>query len=66
LTREPDSLKLEVCDNGIGFDPQAEYPGHLGLRSMRERAMSIGGALEINSTPESGTQIRARIPIVMA
>jgi PAS domain S-box-containing protein len=66
LTCEPDSLQLEVRDNGIGFDPRAEYPGHLGLRSMRERAMSIGGALEINSAPESGTQIQAHIPIVAA
>ena len=62
LTREPDGLKLEVCDNGMGFDPQADYPGHLGLRSMRERVMNLGGALDISSAPERGTQIRAFIP----
>ena len=63
LTREPESLCLEVCDNGIGFDPLAAYPGHLGLRSMRERAQSVDGMLEIVSAPGCGTQIRARIPI---
>jgi|WetSurMetagenome_2_1015567.scaffolds.fasta_scaffold42847_2 PAS domain S-box-containing protein len=64
LTREPESLCLEVCDNGIGFDPLAAYPGHLGLRSMRERAQSVDGMLEIVSAPGRGTQIRARIPFV--
>ena len=59
----PDSLQLEICDNGAGFDPLASYPGHLGLRSMRERAVSVGGTLDIISAPDCGTQIRARIPI---
>lgn len=63
LTREPVNLSLEVCDNGKGFDPLAAYPGHLGLRSMRERAMSVGGTLDIVSAPDRGTQIRARVPI---
>ena len=63
LTREPGNLSLEVRDNGNGFDPLAAYPGHLGLRSMRERAMSVGGTLEIVSAPDCGTQIRARVPI---
>jgi PAS domain S-box-containing protein len=63
LTREPERLCLEVCDNGIGFDPLAAYPGHLGLRSMRERAQSVDGMLEIVSAPGRGTQIRARIPL---
>jgi PAS domain S-box-containing protein len=63
LICEPDDLLLEVCDDGIGFDPQALYPGHLGLRSMRERAESVGGTLEIASAPDCGTQIRVHVPI---
>jgi signal transduction histidine kinase len=59
----PDSLQLEVCDNGVGFDPLALYPGHLGLRSMRERAMRVGGTLDIESVPDCGTQVLARVPI---
>jgi PAS domain S-box-containing protein len=31
-------LVLEVQDNGQGFDPNGDFPGHLGLKSMRERA----------------------------
>ena len=63
LICRPESLMLEVCDNGAGFDPLASYPGHLGLRSMRERAIDVGGNLDIDSTPDCGTQIRVRIPL---
>ncbi|CAN5670111.1 hypothetical protein BH24ACT18_BH24ACT18_20010 [soil metagenome] len=46
----------------MGFDPEGEFPGHLGLRSMRERAAPLGGTLEVESNPGRGTRIRARIP----
>jgi len=63
LKRETDRLALEICDNGVGFDALAVFPGHLGLRSMRERATSVGGNLEIISAPGCGTQIRVTIPV---
>jgi PAS domain S-box-containing protein len=63
LHQESGCLKLEVSDNGIGFNPQAVFPGHLGLRSMRERAANLGGSLEITSTENGGTQVCATIPI---
>ncbi len=63
LTREPAALRLEVRDNGVGFDPTAAYPGHLGLRSMYERAERVGGTLDILSAPGSETEIRVRVPI---
>lgn len=57
-----DGLKLEVRDDGRGFDPATEHPGHLGLISMRERAEEVGGVFEVISAPDSGTQIRVCIP----
>jgi PAS domain S-box-containing protein len=63
LICEPERLYLEVCDNGVGFDPQVFYPGHLGLRSMRERATRVGGTIDIISAPDCGTQIRVYVPI---
>ena len=48
---------LEVRDNGTGFDPLADYPGHLGLQSMQERANQCLGQLHINSSPGRGTTI---------
>ncbi len=55
-------LILELRDDGVGFDPQAEYSGHMGLNSMRERAAQIGGILEIVSQAGQGAVIRVRVP----
>jgi PAS domain S-box-containing protein len=63
LESEPGALVLRVSDDGRGFDSGAEFPGHLGLRSMRERATAAGGTLEIESAPGAGTRLRARIPL---
>ena len=56
-------IVLEVADDGVGFDPTGLFVGHLGLRSMRERAMRQGGTLDIESAPGLGTRVRARIPV---
>ena len=53
---------LEVIDNGVGFNPEQSFPGHLGMQSMRERVAHLGGMLEITSAPGQGAQIRALIP----
>ena len=54
-----DELELEVRDDGRGFDIQHENgAGHYGLLGMRERARLTGGALTIESDPETGTQVR--------
>lgn len=58
LTQENGSVALCVADDGNGFDPSGTYPGHLGLRSMRERAERVGATLTIESKPESGTEVR--------
>lgn len=55
-------ISLEIQDNGVGFDPEAEYPGHMGLNSMRERASQIGGILELVSEAGRGALVRVRIP----
>ena len=60
---DPGRITLTISDDGAGFDPGGDFPGHLGLRSMRERAARLGGTLEIESTPGKGTHIRARIPL---
>ncbi len=56
-----DALTLEVQDNGVGFDPQGDYPGHLGLNTMRERVTRLGGVLEIESAPGAGALVRATV-----
>ena len=48
---------LRVKDNGSGFQPDQVTPGHMGLQIMNERIQSIGGALDLVSTPTLGTTI---------
>lgn len=57
---------LEVADDGVGFDPAAVPPGHLGLQTMTNRMEGLGGAVEIRSAPGQGTTIRAAIPLPTA
>ena len=64
LARQANEIILEVHDNGKGFDPAGPFPGHLGLRSMRERVTKIGGTLSIESVPGQGTCIEVRMPII--
>ena len=54
-------LTLEVRDNGKGFDPDGDFPGHLGLKSMRERVANIGGAFHITSRPGEGTVVTVHL-----
>jgi signal transduction histidine kinase len=64
LAREDDGdeLRLEIRDDGRGFDPRAPVRGRFGLFTMRERAEACGGRLEIDSAPGRGTRLRAVVP----
>ena len=51
LASGDEDITLVVKDDGEGFDPAANYPGHLGLRSMRGACARIGAELAIESVP---------------
>jgi signal transduction histidine kinase len=57
-------IKLEVVDDGVGFEPgaPAARSRRLGLTSMEERAQRIGATLEIHSASGAGTSIRLEAP----
>jgi signal transduction histidine kinase len=57
LERDGALIRLCVCDDGVGFDPDHRRPDNLGLRIMRERASSIGADLEIVSQPGRGSTV---------
>ncbi|MEM8678702.1 MAG: sensor histidine kinase, partial [Planctomycetota bacterium] len=54
-------LRLEIEDNGTGFDTESAHHG-LGLLGMRERVAILGGVLDIESTSD-GTKIRAGVTL---
>jgi len=59
---DSDVVKIQVRDDGVGFDSNARPPG-FGLLGMEERLELVGGRLEIDSAPGKGTTLRAELPI---
>ena len=56
-------LVLSVADDGKGFDLAAAPRGRWGMTTMRERAEAAGGRLSVDSSPGSGTTVRAAVPL---
>lgn len=50
-------MRLEITDDGVGFDPAVPRPGHYGLRGIVEQAALIGARLELRSQPGHGTRV---------
>lgn len=63
LNRDKDWYRLEIQDNGIGFDPIANQDAGFGLISMRDRMYELNGKLEVYSGDESGTRLVALVPL---
>jgi signal transduction histidine kinase len=63
LQSDQAEVALTVRDHGQGFEAAGSFPGHLGLRSMQERAEALGGTLVVESAPHAGTVVRARLPL---
>lgn len=57
LLCQPAGVKLEICDDGTGFEVGEITAEHLGLRIMKERAAAIGADFSIKSSPGQGTTI---------
>lgn len=62
LLRELDTIRLQIDDDGVGFDPPtACNSGGMGLQNIAERARQLGGRLEIDSAPGRGTRITVTV-----
>ena len=59
----PEELRIEVEDRGSGVIPPTDDEMHFGLRLLRGRAERIGGTIEIDSKPGSGTRVVAVLPV---
>jgi len=56
-------LTLQIKDNGVGFVADPFASGQYGFLSMRERVRTLGGSLDITSSPGHGTSIRVRLSV---
>ena len=63
LTQRDGTAVAVLEDDGAGFDTGAIRGDGLGLVGMRERVGLLGGRLRIESTPGSGTTVRAEVPL---
>ncbi|AFL89146.1 fused histidine kinase/response regulator [Terriglobus roseus DSM 18391] len=67
LLYTPRRLRLEIQDDGCGFDvakAPSKESGHYGLTGLRERAQKIGATFMLESSPGNGTAIRIETAIV--
>jgi PAS domain S-box-containing protein len=62
LAAGAEQMRLQVRDDGTGFDTNALHDSGMGIRIMRYRARIIGGTLDISSTPEAGTVVTCTRP----
>ena len=58
-------LHVEICDNGVGFDPAKIPAVRFGLRGIMERVRLLGGKAAIESAPGKGTKIIAELPFLL-
>jgi two-component system, NarL family, sensor kinase len=64
VRREESSLVLEVVDDGVGFTPtEPTGDAGFGLRAAESLVHEHGGAMEVESTPGSGTIVRVEVPL---
>lgn len=66
LLRGEEAVRLVVVDDGLGLGEASERDvgrPRFGLTTMRERAESVGGELELTSSPGEGTRVEVEIPL---
>jgi signal transduction histidine kinase len=68
LHYDEQQVRLSICDQGVGFDENADLlpPHGWGLAGMRERAESIGGEFVLRTMPGQGTEVGVIIPLLKA
>jgi two-component system NarL family sensor kinase len=68
LTRHDEDIELVVRDDGQGFElnepREAIRTGHIGLASLGERATAVGGDVNVETQPGTGTTVTIRLPLL--
>ncbi|WP_347940248.1 sensor histidine kinase [Peribacillus simplex] len=55
---------LRITDDGIGFNVEESKTGSYGLQNMHERAVELGGTMQLVSVPNKGTKLEVKIPLL--
>jgi signal transduction histidine kinase len=63
---EPARIRLIVADDGRGFETRSVAARSLGLLGMEQRAIAVGGTLEVDSAPGRGTRVTFTGPFAPA
>lgn len=63
LVSTPPEVRLEIEDDGIGFEPSEIPKERYGLVGINERAKLLGGAMNLQSSPDVGTRIEIVVPL---
>ena len=63
-----DAVRVDIVDNGVGFDVKAVESrpaglGHIGLAAMKRRAEEVSGEVVIESSPGNGTAVSVSVPL---
>jgi signal transduction histidine kinase len=61
----PHGVRIDITDNGRGFDPSTARQGD-GLGNLCDRLAAVGGHCTIHSVPRSGTRVRFHLPLAAA
>lgn len=60
-----DLVRIELADDGGGFDPRAAAAaGHYGLTMLHEQTADLHGTLTVDSAPGQGTRLQFQIPLI--
>ncbi|MFJ7512163.1 sensor histidine kinase [Peribacillus simplex] len=57
---------LRITDDGVGFNVEESKTGSYGLQNMHERAVELGGTMQLVSVPNKGTKLEVKIPLLNA
>jgi PAS domain S-box-containing protein len=64
ITHSGEHIQAVIADDGVGFGPQAagDAEEQTGLAKMYQRAITVGGILDMRSTPDQGTHVVVHLP----
>jgi signal transduction histidine kinase len=65
LLQSDRTIRIEVQDWGVGFDPGSIGENRFGLQGIRERARLLGGQVTIDSQVGKGTSIEVHLPLIL-